>query len=197
MNLERTALKKTMKQEIFELVRFIIMILVIIIPIRVFIAQPFIVNGESMFPTLENGDYLIIDEISYRTGDPERGDVIVFRYPTQHTRFLIKRLIGLPGETVIINGSKITIKQQDGTTLQLEEDYLNGNFSSYGTWELANEEYFVLGDNRQNSSDSRSWGILERDLIIGKTFLRLFPLDQIDLVPGDVAPEELEIKLSQ
>ena len=98
MNQTETS-KKTLKQEILELLRFTLIVLAIVIPIRVFIAQPFIVNGESMVPTLQNGDYLIIDEISYRTTQPERGEVIVFRYPTNHKRFLIKRIIGLPGES--------------------------------------------------------------------------------------------------
>ncbi|MFT7327865.1 MAG: signal peptidase I [Crocinitomicaceae bacterium] len=194
MNSESTP-KKSLKSEILELIRFILIVLAVVIPIRVFIAQPFIVNGESMFPTLENGDYLIIDEISYRTTEPERGDVVVFRYPTEHTRFLIKRVIGLPGENIAINGSKITITQADDSVIQLKENYLNGDFSSYGSWELEKDEYFVLGDNRQKSSDSRSWGVLDRNLIVGKTFLRLFPLTEISYRTGEVKPSELEIKL--
>ncbi len=187
--------KKTLKQEFFELVRFTLVVLAIIIPIRVFIAQPFIVNGESMLPTLENGDYLIIDEISYKKIEPQRGEVIVFRYPTNHKRFLIKRIIGLPGETITLEGSKVTIKQQDGSTLQLKEEYLNGNFSTYGSWVLSEDEYFVMGDNRQNSSDSRTWGALDEDLIVGRTFLRLFPLNHINVSPGKIASEEIEIIL--
>lgn len=187
--------KKTLKQEFFELVRFTLVVLAIIIPIRVFIAQPFIVNGESMLPTLENGDYLIIDEISYKKIEPQRGEVIVFRYPTNHKRFLIKRIIGLPGETITLEGSKVTIKQQDGSTLQLKEEYLNGNFSTYGSWVLSEDEYFVMGDNRQNSSDSRTWGALDEDLIVGRTFLRLFPINHINISPGKIASEEIEIIL--
>ena len=85
--------KKSFKQELFELFRFTFIVLAVVIPIRIFIAQPFIVNGESMVPTFENGDYLIIDEVSYRFHQPERGEVVVFRYPTNHRRFLIKRII--------------------------------------------------------------------------------------------------------
>src|SRR5690606_29489290 len=123
------------KQEVIELFRFVLIVLAVVVPIRIFIAQPFIVNGESMVPTLENGDYLIIDEISYRTKEPERGEVIVFRNPTKNNQFLIKRIIGLPGETVEINGDRVTIKKDD-IVIQLDEDYVNGNFSSYGTWKL-------------------------------------------------------------
>lgn len=187
--------KKSLKQEALELLRFTLIVLAIVIPIRVFIAQPFIVNGESMVPTLANGDYLIIDQISYKQREPERGEVIVFRFPTNQRRFLIKRIVGLPGETIAINGSKVTATQNDGTVIQLEESYLNGDFSSYGTWELAADEYFVMGDNRQKSSDSRSWGVLNDDLIVGKTFLRLFPINTIDYQPAEVPANEIELAL--
>lgn len=187
--------KKSLRQEALELLRFTLIVLAIVIPIRVFIAQPFIVNGESMVPTLANGDYLIIDQISYKQREPERGEVIVFRFPTNQRRFLIKRIVGLPGETIAINGSKVTATQNDGTVIQLEESYLNGDFSSYGTWELAADEYFVMGDNRQKSSDSRSWGVLNDDLIVGKTFLRLFPINTIDYQPAEVPANEIELAL--
>jgi signal peptidase I len=188
--------KKTFKQEVLELLRFTLIVLAIVIPIRVFIAQPFIVNGESMIPTLENGDYLIIDQITYNQREPERGEVIVFRFPTNQRRFLIKRIIGLPGEVISIGGSKITATQQDGTVIQLVEDYVEGDFSSYGQYELGPDEYFVMGDNRQKSSDSRAWGPLEKDLIVGKTFLRLFPLGTIDYQPAEIPANEIELILS-
>ena len=196
MNTEQTPRKKTFKQEVKELFSFILVVLAIVIPIRVFIAQPFIVNGESMVPTLENGDSLIIDEISYRVEDPERGEVIVFRNPTKNKQFLIKRIIGLPGETVEISGSQVIIRKDD-SILQLDETYLNGDFSSYGTWKLGENEYFAMGDNRQKSLDSRSWGVLPGDLIVGKTFLRLFPLAHLARHPGTVEAEKVEIILEQ
>jgi signal peptidase I len=185
--------KKSLKKEALELLRFTLIVLAVVVPLRVFVAQPFIVSGESMVPTFENGDYLIVDQISYYRNDPERGDVIVFRYPTNHKRFLIKRVIGLPGEMITINGNKITINKTDGSFVQLDESYINEEFSTYGTWELGEEDYFVLGDNRQKSSDSRSWGILDKDLIVGKTFLRLFPVNHINYQPGELQPEEFEI----
>jgi len=194
MKSEQSTKKKSFKQEVIELFRFVLIVLAIVVPIRVFIAQPFIVNGESMLPTLENGDYLIIDEISYQTTDPERGEVIVFRNPTNTKQFLIKRIIGLPGETIEINGSKITIRDGD-TVLQLEEDYINENFSSYGTWKLNKDEYFAMGDNRQRSLDSRAWGALPKDLIVGKTFLRLFPIRNLEVKPGHLESEDFEVVL--
>ncbi len=176
--------KKTKRQEFFELLRFAFIAFIIVIPIRMFVAQPFIVNGESMHPTLANGDYLIIDEISYRNSNPERGDVIVFRFPSDDKRFLIKRVVGLPGETLNLQGSTITIKK-DGTEIVLDEPYLTKKYSTYGEWTLSDDEYFVMGDNRNASSDSRSWGVLTEDRIIGKTFLRLFPLSGIGMHPGE------------
>lgn len=182
------------KNEFLELIRFAIITLLIVIPIRIFIAQPFIVNGESMIPTFHNGDYLIVDEVSYRTSDPERGEVVVFHYPTEHDRYLIKRIIGLPGETVNIQGDTVTITERDGDVVVLEEDYINGSFITYGEWHLGEDEYFVMGDNRMASSDSRSWGFLKREDIVGKTFLRLFPLSGIGLHPGEVDAETIEVE---
>ncbi|MCI5051184.1 MAG: signal peptidase I [Candidatus Pacebacteria bacterium] len=195
MNSEQKT-RKSFKQEALELLRFTLIVLAIVIPIRVFIAQPFIVNGESMIPTLDNGDYLIIDQITYKQRTPERGEVVVFRFPSNQRRFLIKRIIGLPGETVGINGSRVTITDADGNVIQLEEEsYLNREFSSYGTWSLGSDEYFVMGDNRQKSSDSRSWGILKEDLIVGKTFLRLFPLGNFDYQPAEIEASQIELAL--
>lgn len=181
------------KNSFLELLRFAIITIIIVIPIRMFIAQPFIVNGESMFPTFNNGDYLIVDELSYRNNNPERGEVVVFRFPKDKKRFLIKRVIGLPGEELRINGNTITILQPDGATFTLDESYTNGIFSSYGSWDLGEDEYFVMGDNRNASSDSRAWGVLKRDNIVGKTFLRLFPLSGIDYRPGERESTEIEI----
>lgn len=183
---------RKIKNDVADLIRFTLITLAIVIPIRIFIAQPFIVNGESMLPNLENGDYLIIDEISYHKHDPVRGDVIVFKFPTNLKRFLIKRVIGLPGETISIQGSTIMITTADGERISLEEDYLNGDFSSHGQWTLAEDEFFVLGDNRSASSDSRTWGVLRRDLIVGKTFLRLFPLSRINLYPAEQEAVDIE-----
>lgn len=186
--------KKNLRQEFFSLVRFTLFTLAIIIPIRIFIAQPFVVNGDSMYPSLENGDYLIVDEITYKTQDIERGDVIVFRFPnTDKKRFLIKRVIGLPGEMIALNGEKVTITKADGSIIQMKEDYINEGFSSYGTWELESEEYFVMGDNRGASSDSRSWGVLDKEYIVGKTFLRLFPLSEITSYPAEHESVDIEI----
>ncbi len=184
------------RTEFLDLLRFAFITLLIVIPIRMFIAQPFIVNGESMLPTFENGDYLIIDEVSYLKNEPKRGEVVVFHFPTDHSRYLIKRIIGLPGETIQLQGDSVTITKANGEIVELDETYTN-NGASYGTWTLEEEEYFVMGDNRGASSDSRSWGPLAKKEIVGKTLVRLFPISNINLRPGQIEAQELEKVLEQ
>jgi len=173
------------KESIGELVRFGLIAILIMVPIRLFVAQPFIVSGSSMFPTFFNGDYLIVDEISYRIKSPERFDVIIFRYPNEKKKFYIKRIIGLPGEKVEIRGSTVSIINQeypDG--LVLEQPYVKNKSDNNAIYELKENEYFVMGDNRSASSDSRYWGAVAEDLIMGRAFLRLLPVKNIDILPG-------------
>ena len=171
---------------IWELAKIALIALVIVAPIRYFLFQPFIVKGESMFPNLESGDYLIVDEISYRLSEPQRGDVIVFDYPKDTTQRFIKRIIGLPGETVNISNGQVHIIR-NGIDNVLEESYLPNNLETYGDVNIAlnADEYFVLGDNREYSFDSRAWGVVPRKDIIGKAFLRIFPLAALSQI---VAP---------
>lgn len=179
--------KRTVKQEIFEIVKFTVIALIIVVPLRMFVAQPFVVSGESMVPTFEHGDYLIIDEISYRFNEPERGDVVVFKYPLQPDRFFIKRVIGLPHETIQIRAGEITIINEEfpeGFTLT--EDYLDVTTEGAVNTELGNDEYFVMGDNRDASSDSRFWGALPKDFIVGRALVRLLPFKDIGVMPGSV-----------
>ncbi len=127
-----------------------------------------------MDPTFKNGEYLIVDQLTYRLENPERGDVIIFRYPKDETKYYIKRIIGLPHETVKSNGGKITIinaENPDGFTL-LEPYLQNKSFDSFNI--TLGEEYFVLGDNRPESSDSRYWGPLKENFIIGRPIVRLY-----------------------
>lgn len=176
---------ETRAHSFWEMVRFAILALLIVIPIRTFVAQPFIVSGNSMVPTFHDNEYLIVDELSYHFREPERDDVIVFRYPKDTTKFFIKRIIGLPGETVEITGSKITIRNSavpDGFVL--EEPYVKNQSANNMTTTLGDEEYFVMGDNRIASSDSRVWGVLPKKLIIGRAYLRLLPITEISFLPG-------------
>jgi len=167
-----------------ELVFFIIIAVVIVVPIRTYIAQPFIVSGASMSPTFETGEYLIVDQISYRMDDPKRGDVIIFRYPNDPSQFFIKRIIGLPNEVIEIEGDKVYITRPGEERVLTNEPYIVFPRPTYEKTELEDDEYFVMGDNRLASSDSRVWGPLKKHFIIGRALLRLFPISKIDVKPG-------------
>lgn len=161
------------------------LIVVVVIPIRVFIISPFVVDGDSMHPTFQNLDYLIIDEIIYTFKAPARGEVIVFRYPKNPSIFYIKRIIGLPGETVSINRGAVTITDANGQSFTLDEPYIVNEDATYTkNVSLNADEYFVMGDNRPNSSDSRVWGALSRKNIIGRADLRLLPINKGGFFPG-------------
>jgi signal peptidase I len=176
-----------------DLVRFAIIAGLIVLPIRLFVAQPFIVSGASMEPTFENGQYLIVDEITYRLEEPGRGDVIIFRYPRDPSKFFIKRIVGLPGETIRIEGAAITIKNDAHPEgFALDEPYIAGMHKPVSlTQTLKAGEYFVLGDNRDASSDSRVWGVLKRGNIVGRAFLRLLPVSEVGVFPGYHEPAEV------
>ena len=170
---------------LLELAQFAFIALLIVIPVRMFIAQPFIVSGASMENTLHTNEFLIIDEISYRFEDPERGDVIVFRYPNDPSKFFIKRVIGLPGETIDIQGNVVKIIENDSREVTLNEPYIKTMAENTSLTEtLGDREYFVMGDNRDASSDSRVWGVLNREKIVGRALFRLFPFSKIDVFPG-------------
>lgn len=128
-----------------------------------------------MEPSFHNWDYLIVDEISYRFQSPERGEVIVFKFPDDPSQRYIKRIVGLPGETVTVQDGQVSISL-GGESIQLDENYIASD--TQGTIEktLGEQEYFVMGDNRRYSSDSRVWGALREDFIIGRVFVRVFPL---------------------
>jgi len=157
--------------------------------VRFFIATPFIVSGASMENTFQNYDYLIVDRLSYDIAAPRRGDVVVFGLPQEPSRDLIKRVIGLPGETVDLHDGKITIingAHPEGFTL--EEPYLSPENLGGATGmnvTLAPDQYFVMGDNRKVSADSRLWGPLPRKDIVGRVLVRLFPFSSIGILPGE------------
>ncbi len=165
---------------VWEIIKVVIISILIVVPIRYFLIQPFFVKGMSMEPSFDDGQYLVIDEISYRFESPERGEVIVFKYPNDPSQYYIKRLIGLPGETVEIVGGGIIIynnEHPDGRVLS--EQYLPKDLKTIGNIKLTlkESEYFVLGDNRGASSDSRRWGPLDRDFIVGLVWLRVWPFN--------------------
>lgn len=160
-----------------ETIKFIIISLLIVVPFRMFVAQPFIVSGASMEPNFSNGDYIIIDELTYKLRGPERGEVVILR--TQNSPiFYIKRVIGLPNEKIEIKNNRIYIfNNENKKGFALKENYLRGA-ETYPEdyFELKNDEYLVLGDNRPRSFDSRQFGAVSQKNIIGKVFLRLWPM---------------------
>jgi len=172
-----------------EVLKVAVISLAIIVPVRYFLIQPFVVRGSSMETNFSSGDYLIIDEISYRFSDPQRGDTIVFKYPKNPSQYYIKRIIGLPGERVQISDSEIVVYNSaypGGTKLQ--ESYLDEDIKTPGNVDmtLSSDEYFVLGDNRTASSDSRVWGSLDDDNIVGKAWVRGWPVNAMGTVQTPV-----------
>lgn len=179
-------IKEPQKNNSFwELIKYAIIALIIVVPFRIYVAQPYMVKGASMDPTFKDADYLIVDQISKRFNDPQRGSVIIIRYPKDPSKFFIKRLIAFPGETVnIVNGEVSVYNPATKEGLKLKEPYISyakrENFST----QLKDNEYFVMGDNRAGSSDSRIWGPLPKKYIIGRPILRLWPINKIAIWPG-------------
>ena len=189
---------------LWEVAKVFLWALVIIVPIRIFLFQPFFVQGASMEPNFKDGDYLVVNEFGYKItnvlddfGMPHvftvgafrefsRGDVAVFRYPKDVTQFFIKRIIGLPGETVKVEGGKVTIfnnQNPDGLVLD-EHAYLPAGLVTNGalTIVLKSDEYFTLGDNRPFSHDSRAWGVLPEKDVVGKVLVRAWPLSKAEIL---------------
>jgi len=193
-NTENTAPKilprptKSFTDGLIEWAKVIAIALFISLPIRYFVAEPFVVNGASMDPTFASGQFLIVDRISYKFSEPKRGDVIVFEYPNNPSIYYIKRIIGLPGETVKIKDGIVTVENKDFPKgFALNEPYIDISHKSQDTLieKLNSNEYFVMGDNRNQSSDSRAWGPLEYSYIVGKPALRLLPFNAISVTPGE------------
>lgn len=192
---------QSIKSFLKELFIVVAMSLVIVLPVRIYIAQPFIVSGQSMDQTFADKQYLIVDQFTYRfIQEPKRGEVVIFRVPEEalalsnyvldKKMYFIKRIIGIPGDTVEVKDNQVTIYNTENPNgLKLQEDYVyidkmiptrNVNIKV----ELKSDEYFVMGDNRNNSSDSRFWGPLKRINIKGRPLVRLFPFTKISIFPG-------------
>ena len=173
----------------WELFKVVLISLVIIIPVRYFLIKPFYVKGASMEPNFYDKEYLIIDELSYRLGEPQRGDSVVFKYPLDPRQFFIKRIIGMPGERVLITDGIVKIYNQDNPEGRvLYEPYIaSGTKTLQDTdIELQNDEYFLLGDNRTASLDSRAFGPVKRKFIVGRTLLRGWPITEFGLITNNL-----------
>jgi signal peptidase I len=173
--------RKAVVKFALELLQILAISLVIILPVRYFLIQPFYVKGASMEPNFFDHEYLIIDELSYRLREPVRGDIVVFKYPKDPKQYFIKRVIGLPGETVEIIDGKIRIynKEHPNGYFLDETGYIDGVFtSSRQIVPLKKDEYYLMGDNRPASLDSRIFGPVERSHIVGRVLLRGYPVDR-------------------
>jgi signal peptidase I len=168
---------------LFELIKVIVLAGITIAIIRYYLFKPFYVKGASMEPNFLDHEYLIVDELSYHLRVPERGEVVVFKYPNNHDEYFLKRIIGLPGERVKIEAGHITIYNSEHPEgIQISESYLPKDLVTGGDIPgvtLGSDEYYVLGDNRPNSFDSRRFGPVKRDLIIGRAFLRGWPVNRL------------------
>jgi signal peptidase I len=165
---------------LWELVRIVLVAFIIMVGFRYFVAEPFIVSGQSMVPSYHDREYLVINKLAYRMGEPKRGDVVVFHFPKDTSQYFIKRIIGLPGEKVKVEGGNVVVyNEQFPEGKVLNEPYLSSGNITFGKEDivsLGSDEYFVLGDNRLQSSDSRVWGVLPKHDIVGSAWLRVFPL---------------------
>lgn len=182
---EQNTKKSTFKEIFKELVIFALIAVGIVLPFRMFVAEPYLVDGRSMDPTFATGDYLIVDKFSYRREGPKRNTVLVFKYPGNTSKSFIKRVIGLPGETVVIKDNTVTIiNSENPNGIQIDQSYVVHELPENSTKTLGGDEYFVMGDNRAESFDSRYWGPLNKKYILGKPVIQLWPFNKIGLFPG-------------
>lgn len=169
----------------FDIIETVVVALALFVLVYLFAAQPHQVRGASMVPNFQNGEYILTDKITYRFREPKRGDVVIFRAPKNQELDYIKRIIGLPGERIRIEKGVLYVDDK-----RLDEPYLPQGALYAGTFlqegqniPIPESEYFVLGDNRNHSSDSREWGPIQKKDIIGRAFLRYWPINQIGLIP--------------
>lgn len=189
-------IRQTLKEQGLEFLRVFVVAVALILPIRLFLIQPFYVHGQSMEPSFHDADYLIIDKITLRLRKIERGEVVVFQYRPSDTsrksRYLIKRIIGLPNERVKISDGAITLFTKEypqGT--RLREDFYEPRsmFGLFDDRELGDDEYYVLGDNRPVSEDSENFGPIHQKNIVGRVWIRGFPFQKFTIFTPPVYQE--------
>jgi len=172
---------------LYEIIKTITFVLLAAFIIRYFLIQPFVVEGQSMEPNFHNNEYLIVEKVSYRFHQPKRGEVIIFKAPNNPQFDYIKRIIGLPGETIKISNSNVYVND-----IRLDESYLTAAEKTYLTQDpkitiersLGQDEFFVLGDNRTHSSDSREFGALNKSNIIGRVWVSVYPWNNFGTIPS-------------
>lgn len=166
-----------------DIIETLVIALSIFLVVYLFAMQPHQVNGQSMVPTFESGEYVLTDKVSYKLRDPQRGEVIVFHAPETANCpkgtgcDFIKRVLALPGETVAVSNNSIIVNGQPLSEVYIPDSYqtLPGEFTKGRTVTLGPNEYFAVGDNRPYSSDSRAWGPITKDDIVGRAFFRYWP----------------------
>ena len=177
--------KNKFKEIIKEIIIFVIIAFGVVLPFRIYVAEPYLVDGRSMDPTFATGDYLIVNKLSYEIGVPKRNTVVVFRYPKDPTKSFIKRIIGLPNETLSMKENEVTVVNAENPKgFIIDQSYLVHKLPSTFKVTLGSDEYFVMGDNRAESFDSRSWGALNKKFILGEPIVRLWPVNKIGILPG-------------
>ncbi len=165
-----------------EVIKVVVLAAITIIAVRTFLFKPFVVEGQSMQPNYFESEYLLIDELSYHLRAPERGEVVVLRAPVIKQEYYLKRVIGLPGEKIKIENNKVIIFNDEFPQGKVvEENYLNQTTSGSTTVQLGPDEYFVMGDNRGESYDSRKFGPIPKSSIVGRTWIRGYPFNRITL----------------
>jgi len=175
---------------LLEVIEVLAIAVISVLVIKTFLIQPFLVSGDSMESSFSDGNYLLVDEVSYRFREPKRGEVIVFRYPENKDLYYIKRIIGLPGEEIEIGSNRVVIydKAGSGEGVILDESYLDESTRTSGEIKVAfnEDEYFVMGDNRVYSFDSRSWGSLPKEDIMGLVRFNLWPLGEARAIENPI-----------
>lgn len=181
------AIVKKIGYVFWDLLQTVVMAAAIFVIGYLFVFQPHQVVGNSMIPNFDDKEYILTDKVSYRFHPPQRGDVIIFKAPPDPDREYIKRVIGLPGEKVKILGGKVYINGKELNEIYIPKDLYyvaGGSFLREGSEiQVPEGKYFVLGDNRSHSSDSREWGFVPQESIIGRAFFRYWPTSDIGLVP--------------
>lgn len=175
---------------VYDIIKTAVFVLVFALVVRSFLIQPFIVDGSSMEPTFHDQEYLMVEKLGTTIKKPTRGDIIVFRYPLQPSLNYVKRIIGVPGDRVVIGGGKVTVyNNANPSGLVLKEHYLSNNTQTLvrnelveHSWVVNNDGYFVMGDNRDHSDDSRSWGLVPGKNVIGKVWITVYPLANFGLI---------------
>ncbi len=176
---EKSSTLQTVAEFVWEMIKTAVTVVIVVFLIKTYVFQLFIVDGQSMEPTLHHNQMLLVDKLSYNIRDPHRGEIIVFQKPNESSSInFIKRIIGIPGDKVSIRDNSIFITNENNQDVRIQEEYLPDDIITNGSHEytVGTNEIFVLGDNRTNSQDSRVLGAINEDLIVGRALFTYWPV---------------------